>query len=173
MKKRKKLSIKDENRIITQAIRDVFTEDNEGIVEEGTSKKIIMKDPPQTPPFPIFIFQVAIFKDILDAIIAVGTILSFGALAISYVLIIPTIYTIFFIWMLNKTTSGGRWKKIMIKLLWRFAQKRLLAAAIIESIPVINIIPSTTIFILMVYYEEKKIVKLINKFLEKLHNKGF
>ena len=163
---RKKLNKKEENRIILQSIKEVFTEENEGFIEVGDKKKIINEDKPEKPPFPIFIMQVAIFKDIFDS--AVFT----GVGFIITVLVTFITFMIFFIWILDKATTGGVWKKLMIKSFWKKFVWRAIGLASIEIIPVLSIIPAVSLFVLLVYFEEKKIVILFNKFLEKLHNKG-
>ena len=145
----------------TAAVRNLFASKNEELGEEDINQ--MLKDPPSSPSFPIFIVTTAIIKDFLDfpgealiVTIVLTTIASFG------------MGIIILFWMLGKM-SGGFWKKAMIKWFW----KRYLLAMMLELIPFVKMVPATTILVLMAHYRETKLVKLMNGGLEILHRHGF
>ncbi|MFW5887351.1 MAG: tripartite tricarboxylate transporter TctB family protein [Bacteriovoracia bacterium] len=165
--RKNKLNRDDENKIIYQTIKDIFIGKNSGIITEDDKKEVLYTtDKPNKPIFPIMIMGVAVFKDFIDFIQLTG-----AGIIITILTTLIT-FVIFFIWMLNKSTSGGWWKRRLMKVLWKRLSIWLLGAAIIEAIPLLGFLPATSIFVLMVHHEEKKIVKLFNEFLETLHQKG-
>ena len=74
---------------------------------------------------------------------------------------------ILFFWVLGKM-SGGWYKKMFIR--WMLTW--FVVTCLGENTPFLNMLPVTTIFVLMVHFRETKIVKLINDALEALHHKG-
>lgn len=111
--------------------------------------------------FPLLIFGGAFVKDMLDALdfTIVGTIVVF------FVTIVFSI--ILALWCLGKV-SGGFWKKAMIG----WVLKRAGIFLMLEFMPFLQIVPATMIFVLMVYYRETKIGKIMNEGLEQLHRAG-
>jgi hypothetical protein len=120
-------------------------------------KKITLRKTP-TPSFPLFIFFTALFKDILDIPANLSIIGVVVSVTLSFFLAL-----ILFFWILGKM-NGGWWKKRLISWLW----KRYILVIIIEFLPGFQLIPTTTIFVLMAHYREKKIVLLANKALDAL-----
>jgi hypothetical protein len=114
------------------------------------------------PPFPYFIFTIAVLKDIVDVIATITVVGIVLSMALSFLFAL-----ILFMWTMGKM-SGGWWKKKLIN----YILVRYGITIIIEFIPGVNIIPTTTIFILMAHYRETKIVKLMNLALEKMHSAG-
>ncbi|MEN9920275.1 MAG: hypothetical protein RL538_168 [Candidatus Parcubacteria bacterium] len=134
-------------------IRKIIDDENE---------VILVSKPPKMPSFPILIVLMAIFKDVIDF-------LNLTIIAAPIPIIASFIVgMVLFFWVLGKA-SGGWWKKKLIKWLW----KRYVIALVVELIPLVNIVPTTTIFILLAHYREKKIVKAINLALEQLRKAGF
>ncbi len=111
------------------------------------------------PTFPFFVVTVAVIKDILDPIATftiIGILVTIG-------LMLPISLVLYF-WLRGKI-SGGWWKKQAIKkLLLRFG-----LTITVESMPLVQIIPATTIFVLMAQYRETKIVKLFDALLTEIH----
>lgn len=145
------------------AIREIFSEGGESFDESDVREISELKTRSvEKPGFPFFIFTVAVLKDLLDVIatlIVVGVPIT---MALSFLMSI-----ILFFWSFGKM-SGGWWKKRMI----RYILVRYGIMFAIEAVPLVNIVPTTTIFILLVHHRETKIVKLINLGLEKLHHSG-
>jgi hypothetical protein len=142
-------------------IREVFEKENEEL-EEGDEERLLVENVPEKPGFPYIIFGVALIKDSFDVL---ATLIVIGipvAMLLSFLMSL-----VLFFWVLGKV-SGGWYKKKMIK----WALKRAVIACFAESIPFLNMLPVTTIFILMVHFRETKIVKLINGAMEKLHHEG-
>lgn len=133
-------------------IRDLIDDEDE---------VILINKAPKAPQFPFIIVLMAIFKDIVDFLnlTLVGAPIPVVAAFI--------VGIVLFFWVLGKA-SGGWWKKKLIKWLWN----RYIVALLIEFIPFINMVPATTIFILLAHYREKKLVKAINFALEQLKKGG-
>lgn len=152
------------NKFIKETALRVLKENHEDVeyenVEYVNTRKNLSSEP--TPPFPTLIFMAAVFKDFLDIPGEFGIITIILTTFLSIILSV-----VFFVWAMGKI-SGGFWKKRLIRWLWI----RYVAMFVIEIIPFFKIVPTFTIFILMVYYKEKKIVILFNKFLEELHSAG-
>jgi hypothetical protein len=125
--------------------------------EEGDTE-LLITDRPIKPPFPAGIFFLALVKDVLD-VLQLTLLLSLLVLVITLpVLLILAFY-------FYGKMSGAWWKKKLIKKLWlRFA-----TTALIESMPLVGLIPATTILVLMTHYSETSLVKAINAGLERLH----
>lgn len=143
-----------------EEIHEIFRNEKETFDEENIGN--LKHNPPEPVHFPIFIFACALAKDAADVpstILVVTILISiFLGFVLSFIL---------FLWAFGKM-SGGWWKKAIIRWLWI----RLGLVALIEMLPVIQLIPANTIFILMVHYKEKKIVRLFNLALEKMHDAG-
>lgn len=152
-------SVKHQYRNIQKTFEDagetIDTTDIEEVMEMKSEKASL-------PPFPYFIFTIAVLKDIIDVIATITVVGIVLSVALSFLFAL-----ILFFWTMGKM-SGGWWKKRLIKyLLIRYG-----ITIAIEFIPGVNIIPTTTIFILMAHYHETKIVKLLNTALEKMHSAG-
>jgi hypothetical protein len=139
-----------------QEVKDVFEDKKETLEESDIDRA--MGEAPKKPNFPNLLFTAAVLKDVLDC------------LDLTFVgILLTTLLGLFlgvavFIWCLGKI-SGGWWRKAMIRLLiWGF-----IILFFAEIIPYVKIIPVNSIFILMVYFREKKIVRLFNLLLEKMH----
>ncbi len=111
----------------------------------------------EKPIFPYFILGVSVIKDLLD----IPANLSIVGIPFAMALSLICSLVIFF-WIWGKM-SGGWWKKRLLR--WLFVRFFIMFG--VELI--VSIIPTTTIFTLMAYYREKKIVKLINLALEEMH----
>ncbi len=121
----------------------------------------LLKGAPTVSTFPILIFGGAFIKDLLDA-------LDFTIVGMIFVFFFTIIFSfILSLWCLGKI-SGGFWKKAMIK--WLL--KRVGIFLVLEFVPFLQIVPATTVFVLMVHYRETKIAKIMNEGLEQLHRAG-
>lgn len=136
--------------------REIFS--NITKLSDEEDEKLIINDVPKMPPFPFLIVLMAVFKDVIDFLLNL-TLIAAPLPVISSFLV----GVVLFFWILGKA-SGGWWKKRLIKWLWT----RYVITLLIELIPFVNIIPATTIFILMAHYREKKIVRIINGVLGEL-----
>ncbi|MFZ2253154.1 MAG: hypothetical protein WAW13_03205 [Minisyncoccia bacterium] len=146
-----------------QNIQRIFSEGEETIDAGDTEILREMKtEKVPLPPFPYFIFSIALLKDIVDVIATITLVGIVLSMALSFLFAL-----ILFIWTMGKM-SGGWWKKKLIN----YILVRYSITIAIEFIPGVNIIPTTTIFILMAHYRETKIVKLLNLALEELHSMG-
>lgn len=96
---------------------------------------------PSTPSFPLIIFSIAILKDVLDfaELSIIGIILSWAA-TIIFALII-------WFWTLGKVSFV---KKMIIR--------RLALMIAIALVPVIDLLPEASIFILWVHFREVKYI---------------
>jgi hypothetical protein len=137
---------------------DVANDINDTELNEIRDLKITKQE---HPSFPYLITAIAVIKDILD----------FGDLTLIGVVITTVlsfcISIILFFWILGK--MGGEWwkKKLIQKILIRYG-----IVVALEFIPFFKMIPATTIFVLMVHFDETKIVKLLNGALERLRGKS-
>lgn len=145
---------------VTSILRNIFSQNNEVLDESDV--KLLTEAPPVQPDFPFIMVGIAVLKDLLDTLdltligIVFTTVFSF---LIAFVL---------FFWFFGKM-SGARWKKKLIKRLW----KKYIIAIVIEFIPFMKIIPATTILVFMAHYKEVELVKLANQGLEELKRLGF
>jgi hypothetical protein len=128
------------------------------MADESEYEEIPMDEAPEEPDFPILILIAAIGKDILDVVLTVTIVGAIFTGLLSFVLAL-----VLFFWILGKT-GGGWWKKALIRKLWM----RYVMSLAIEFLPVGNIIPANTIFVLMAHYSETKAVKLANEAFERL-----
>ncbi len=144
-------------------IRAMFQKEGEALSDEDLNELTTLNAKPATlPDFPFFIVSLAVLKDIIDFgdLLIVGIVIT---TALSFVIAV-----ILFFWVLGKT-SGGRWKKKILKKLF----VRLGIVITIEFIPFFKILPVTTVFVLLAHYDETKVVKLINSGLERLRGSNF
>jgi hypothetical protein len=135
----------------------VFREQGLDYTDEEIGQ-ILKAKAPEKPSFPIFMLFLALLKDILDTLTltGVGYIL---CLAVSLI-----IGGLIFIWLLFKGKAPWK-KKRMQKSLQRF-----IAVCIADLIPGINIIPMETVFIIMIYLDEKKAAESLGDALGTLRN---
>lgn len=110
-------------------------------------------------PFPYGIFFLAFIKDVLDAVFTISIFGFIVAVALT-----PMIAFVLFYWVMGKM-NGGWWKKRLIGWMW----VRLLIVIGFEILPFFQIIPATTIFVLMVHFRETKLGKAFNAVLERVH----
>ncbi len=122
-------------------------------------QKFTDSQPAERPGFPFLILIISIFKDVVDSLDYTIA----GILVTKIINII--IFIILFRWCHHKI-KGKWWKKGAIKWLW----KRYIQAALIEIIPWVSIIPANTIIVLMIHHKEKKLVRIFNFALEKVHD---
>jgi len=141
-------------------IRELFESKDEKFEDED-AELLLTKLPPR-PSFPFIILGASITKDILDWPLDLSLILTVVAFFISVAMGLILTF-----WCMGKI-SGGWWKKALIKWLW----VRFFTMMAIEIIPFVQLVPANTIFVLMAYYKEKKIVKLFEEALEILHKNG-
>jgi hypothetical protein len=141
-------------REFTNEVKDIFKDNNEEM--PGEDLALLIKNPPKQPAFPDVILTMALVKDGID----IGDVTVLGIVGTTVLSFVITIVLLF--WFRGKM-KGRWWKKVIIKKLWVW----ILGALIIEYIPFLKIIPTTTILVLMAYYREKKIVRLFNLLLEK------
>ena len=147
-----------------QSIRKTFKDEGETIDDAGMEEIMEMKgEKTPLPPFPYFIFTIAVLKDLTDVVATATIIGSVITPALSFLCAL-----ILFIWTMGKISGWfGQKKKIIAKVIIKF-----FIMFGVELVPGVNIIPTTVIFVLMAQYDETKIVKLINKALEQMHGAG-
>ena len=75
---------------------------------------------------------------------------------------------VLFFWVFGKVRFKGFRKRFI-----KWVLSRACITAILEMIPFVQIVPVTTIFILMVHFKEKKIVKLFDLALEELRRSKY
>ncbi len=135
-------------------IRQAFTSAHEELSDSDVRDLSNTKHKQLSQPgFPYFIFTVAVLKDILDVIATVTLIGIVVSMALSFLCAL-----ILFIWTLSKLHGTGHVQKKLAK---RILIKYGLSTGI-EFIPGINVIPTTTVFVLLAYFDEKKLVGLFN-----------
>jgi len=100
-----------------------------GVVQKKSSKKSVK--------FPLFLFLIALVKDTLDLIPFVGFLTT------------PLFWFIVFIWFITKDSASQ--EVLSLKMLLGGG-----ASFAIGMIPIIKIIPETTIFVFSIYRSEKK-----------------
>lgn len=132
-------------------------ENESGAALNDDVDELLIRGKETVPRFPFNIFCIALIKDILDGLSLTGV-----GLILTVLATIP-ISLILFFWLFNKI-HGGWWKKGVIKWLW----KRYFLTIIVEFIPGFQLVPATTIFVLMAHHKENKVVKLFNRMLDKL-----
>lgn len=115
------------------------------------------------PSFPVFIFSLALIKDLLDVPLDLSVVAALFASILSVFVGITLA-----LWMFGKM-SGAWYKRGMIKWFWR----RFALVMIIEFIPGLQLIPANTVLVWMAHNRENKAVQLLNNALEVLHGRGF
>jgi len=147
----------DQNNALSSIYKQTITENDIPYIEGD--EQLLIIDPPKKPNFPYFILTIALFKDFIDIPANLSVVGSFLPIFTTFI-----VWTILFFWMLGEM-NGKWWKKFIIKrlILW------MIGVAVVEALPFGSIIPATTILVLMIYYKEKKIVKIFNQILEEIH----
>lgn len=143
----------DETRLIEAELAQIA--EAEGFEREAGDAEMLVKNPPQKPPFPGIMLPIAVLKDVLDGadITGLGIIVT---TALSFL-----ISLVLFFWFLGKMSGIQKW-------LW----KRYVFAMAIEFVPLLKIFPATTILVLLAHYRETKIVRLLNSALERIQHGG-
>jgi hypothetical protein len=153
-----------EMRRLSHRVRDIFKNGGFGADDSDIRELSEMRaGKVEKPSFPYFILIIAVLKDIVDVVATATLVGVVFSIALSFLFSL-----ILFFWTLGKINGMFGYKKKMIGWLLR----RCGVVIIIEFIPGVNIIPTTTIFILMAHYRETKVVKLINLALEELYRAG-
>ncbi|PIQ91353.1 MAG: hypothetical protein COV70_04250 [Parcubacteria group bacterium CG11_big_fil_rev_8_21_14_0_20_39_22] len=158
-------SLNDRRRMM-DAVNRVFTDAG----EDSLSKEEVTEmrgQKPKIPSFPIYIFLMAVFKDIIDTpsvitdsvgVTGVGLVFTgfYRFLSLSFSVLASVII---FLWILGKTSLVRKmlWKKLV----WRYA-----VAFLAENL--VPIIPTVTIAVLLAHFRETKIVRLTWSSLEAL-----
>jgi len=114
--------------------------------------EISLNGAPVKPLFPFMILLVALLKDFIDFI-------SFGFLGILTSIVAGLVI---WLWMLGKIG-------MIQKRLTKWFLRRFIIAMFIESIPLVSMLPITTILVLLAHNKEKVIVQKFYLALEKLH----
>lgn len=150
-----------QTRRVYKSIQEIFKNGGEDISDDDIDQITIQK--PTAPRFPFIILTLAIIKDLLDFpanLLVIGVPVSMmAAFAMNVVL---------FFWILGKVRFKGFRKRFI-----RWVLSRAWITALLEMIPFVQIVPVTTIFILMVHFKEKKIVKLFDLALEELRRSKY
>ncbi|MDQ1299700.1 MAG: hypothetical protein QG636_368 [Patescibacteria group bacterium] len=141
-------------------VAELFASRGEKFDEEDA--QMLQEKLPTDPGFPFMITALVVIKDLLDLVLDATVILAIVAWVLSAIIGIILVF-----WTFGKI-SGGWWKKGAIQWLW----KRFFLMISVELIPFLNIMPTNVIYVLMVHYREKKIVKLFNEALEIFHGGG-
>ena len=142
------------------SVRELFA--SKGVeFDPEHAQQILDGKPSSVPSFPILMFSLGLLKDVFDFLDLTGV-----GIIVAFVFSI-IFFFVFFIWSLGKI-SGGWWKKKMIAWLW----KRAAAAALFEFFPFVQMVPATTLLILLAHYHETKTAKLISMALEQVHAAG-
>lgn len=143
------------------SVGELFQSKGEEFTDEDV-RQMATERPPSIPSFPLLMVTAGLIKDAVDVLdlTIVGVIAAFFfSIVFAFIM---------FFWSLGKI-SGGWWKKGMIK----WVLRRAGIVLILEIFPFIQIIPATTVFILLAHYHETKIAKLFNEGLEHLHKAGW
>lgn len=112
--------------------------------------KGILKDPPGEPVFPMLMFVGAAMKDVVDSA-------DISGIGIVVTTVFSIIFNTFlFIWVRSRGGSGGVSKAMIRKIL-----QRLAATIVVEFIPLLKIIPATTLFVLWVHSQDKALFTFI------------
>ncbi len=139
-----------EARRVYKQMEAIFASEGEEIPgEEGETT--VFQNPPKHPDFPIFIFGLAVLKDTLDVL---GYATLFGWLVLWPISI--CISVILFMWTLSRLKleymSKHRMRKLTI---------RGIAFFIEAFVKGVDVLPLSTLFVLLTHFDESKIVKLI------------
>jgi hypothetical protein len=143
-----------------RGIREIFRRNGEKL-ETAEEEAIVRSVPaPEEPSLPFFILYASVCKDLLDFTLVELT-------GVGYVIVVILswmLWVVLFFWFLGKI-NGTWWKGILIKRLWLW----LVLVLVVESVPLLKIVPTNTILVLMAHYREKKMVKLITLAMELWH----
>lgn len=123
------------------------------------------ENPPETPSFPGIIFFAACVKDLFDIIYTILLFIPILNLATSALIFLLWIFNIIlaiviWVWIFNKSTFIR--KQIIKKMV-----AKLIIPLIVEFLPGLNVIPTATITVFLIYRSEKGIVKKIVDAFEK------
>lgn len=143
---------------ISKEIQQHLEKEGLEFLTEEIRNKSAKKEP--LTPFPYIMFTLAVIKDIIDAL----SLTLIGMLLTKPLSLI--IALILFFWFLGKM-SGKWWKGRMVGWLW----KRYIMAMAVEVVG--EVIPATTILVLMAHFRETKTIKVLNGALESLHSAKF
>jgi hypothetical protein len=123
---------------------------------ENEETEASLASPPQMPSFPTIIVTLALLKDfIIDPA---------DLTIVGYILLLPIkllIVVIIFLWCWGKI-SGTWWKKPLSRWLLR----RYVPMICAELLPFVDMVPWTTVFVLMGHYKEKRAVQIANRVLD-------
>lgn len=145
---------------------DNFKEEygEEDAIDENDFREININKP-EEPGFPYFIFGLSLLKDGLDIVIAIISIFTAGIALTILIWIIwissLIIGVIIWIWIFSKAPFQR--KKIFQKM-----KTSLIGSFILEMIPGLDAIPSTSINVFLIYKHEKEITTKTAGILEKL-----
>lgn len=146
--------------VIRRELRNESGEIGEFLEPEDAEQLVVER--PVAPDFPYFMVAIAVLKDFLDVPADLSVVAIPMSTALSFLIAL-----VLFFWLLGKM-SGGWWKKKLIRWLW----VRYIIAIAIEFIPVLKIVPATTILVLMAHFRETKIVRAFDASLQRLHASG-
>lgn len=142
-------------------MESAFEEQGEELSEE-VKDEIINEGEEQTVVFPVFILAVALIKDtVFDVaqLTIVGAILTFFGTILANIII--------FFWLIGKM-RGARWKRQMLVKVWIW----FFGVTTIESLPILSLIPATTILVFLAANREKKFAQMFNEALEAFSGSG-
>jgi len=146
-----------EAKLVAKKVKEIFADKGEEVDDEDI-ENIKEGDIPENPPFPGFILLLALLKDGVDA----GDITIIGVVFTTIFSFITTI--ILFFWTFNKIKHGYFKKKFLKRTLWLLA-----GTVLVEWIPLLKIIPTESIYVLLVHFRQKKIVRLFDLALEEIY----
>lgn len=139
----------------------VFEQNGEELSDE-LKDDIVNDGEEQTVVFPIVMLAVALLDDVVFdpvQLTVVGAVLTF---------IMGKFVTLtLIIWFFGKM-NGRLWKRAMVKWFW----VRFIGVIVIESLPIISLVPATTILVFMAANREKKFAQMFNEALEAFHGSG-
>jgi|GEM_PF-6260981 len=133
----------------TETLRQKRLETKKGSTKQKKGKqgaKSKSKGAKKSIPFPLLLFLAALTKDTLDIIPFVGFVTT------------PIFWFVVFIWFINKDPVS---QKVL-------SSRMLIGGGTsfaIGSIPIVNLVPETTIFVYSMYRREKKALKSGRAFL--------
>lgn len=133
----------EEAEIIRQELAELAR--REGVAYEEGNEELLVKNPPEKPPFPGVMLSIALLKDLFDAaqLTGIGILLT---TALSFL-----IGLILFLWILSRMGAGW-WGKKMRGVWTRYA-----LAVAIELVPFLGFLPASTILVLSVHFRETKL----------------
>lgn len=153
---RNKIDLLDDEDAIDNALNEA-TVSGKSIKASKQDIKEILQDPPEEPELPINMLTGGVIKDIVDVagLTGVGLVLT---------TIFSIIFsTVLFFWVMGRGGTGGI-SRAMIK-----QAIRLLAGIVVaEFIPVVQIVPATTLFILWVHNKDKKLFVFVGDIIKSI-----